>query len=82
MCACLRFGLLPYNPCTPRNAAMPASSGMRVGEVLKFTPGDANDQKLTIQSTKSYKDVEVVFILRKVVERLRTYMKDRTVELD
>jgi integrase len=57
-----------------------ARGGMRVGEVLKLTPGDVNDQKLTIQSPKSGKDAEVVFIPRKVVERLRAYMKDKAVK--
>jgi integrase len=57
-----------------------ARGGMRVGEVLKLTPKDVSDQKLTIQSPKSGKDSEVVFIPRKVVERLRAYMKDKAVE--
>jgi integrase/recombinase XerD len=54
--------------------------GMRVGEVLKLTPRDVHDQKLTIQSSKSGKDAEVVFILRKVADRLRAHPKDRAVE--
>ena len=57
-----------------------ARGGMRVGEVLKLTPRDVNDQKLTIQSPKSGKDSEVVFIPRKVVDRLRAYLKDKAVE--
>jgi integrase/recombinase XerD len=47
--------------------------GMRVGEALNLIPRDLNDQKPTIQNPKSGKDAEVVFIPRKVVERLRTY---------
>ncbi len=35
---------------------------MRAGEVLKLTPKDVSDHKLTIQSPKSGKDAEVVFI--------------------
>jgi integrase/recombinase XerD len=57
-----------------------ARGGMRVGEVLKLTPRDVNDQKLTIQRPKSGKDAEVVFIPRKVVDSLRTYVKDKAVE--
>jgi integrase/recombinase XerD len=57
-----------------------ARGGMRVGEVLKLTPRDVSDQKLTIQSPKSGKDAELVFIPRKVVERLRAYIKQRTLE--
>ena len=59
-----------------------ARGGMRVGEVLKLTPRDVNDQKLVIQSPKSGKDAEVVFIPRKVVDRLRAYLKDKPVEPD
>ena len=59
-----------------------ARGGMRVGEVLKLTPNDVNDQKLTIQNPKSGKDSEVVFIPRKVVDRLRAYVKDRAVQAD
>jgi integrase/recombinase XerD len=57
-----------------------ARGRMRVGEVLKLIPRDVNDQKLVIQSPKSGKDAEVVFIPRKVVDRLRTYMKDKAVK--
>lgn len=57
-----------------------ARGGMRIGEVLKLTPKNVCDQKLTIQSPKSGKDVEVVFIPRKVIERLRAYTKERAVE--
>ncbi len=59
-----------------------ARGGMRVGEVLKLTPRDVNDHKLTIQSPKSGKDAEVVFIPRKVVERLRAYIKERAIETE
>jgi integrase/recombinase XerD len=57
-----------------------ARGGMRVGEVLKLTPQDVSDRKVTIQSPKSGKDAEVVFIPREVVERLRAYIKQRTLE--
>jgi integrase/recombinase XerD len=57
-----------------------ARGRMMVGEVLNLTPRDINDQKLTIQSPKSGKDAEVVFIPRKVVDRLREYLKDKAVE--
>ncbi len=59
-----------------------ARGGMRVGEVLKLTPKDVGDHKLTIQSPKSGKDAEVVFIPRKVVERLRAYIKERALETE
>lgn len=55
---------------------------MRVGEVLKLTPKDVSDHKLTIQSPKSGKVAEVVFIPRKVVERLRAYIEERVLQTE
>jgi integrase len=59
-----------------------ARGGMRIGEVLQLTPKDVSDHKLTIKSPKSGKDAEVVFIPRKVADRLRTYTKDKAIEPD
>jgi integrase/recombinase XerD len=59
-----------------------ARGGMRVGEVLNLTPKDVSDQKLTIQKPKSGKDAEVVFVPRKVADRLKAYVKDKQVEPD
>jgi len=55
---------------------------MRIGEVLKLTPKDVGDRKLTIQSPKSGKDAEVVFIPRKVEERLGAYIKEKAFDLE
>lgn len=57
-----------------------ARGGMRVEEVLDLTPKDVNDHKLTIQNPKSGKDEEIVFIPRKVAERLRTYITETMIE--
>jgi integrase len=56
-----------------------ARGGMRVGEVLKLTAKDVNDQKLIIQSPKSGKDAELVFIPRKVADRLRGYIERKAI---
>jgi len=50
-----------------------ARGGMRVGEVLKLRQKDLKDQKLVLQSPKSGKEQEIVFIPQKVAERLRDY---------
>jgi integrase len=55
----------------PRNRLMlelMARGGMRVGEVLKITPGDVEDRKIIIKDPKSGKGTEVVFIPQKVAE--------------
>lgn len=59
-----------------------ARGGMRVGEVLQLTPKDVSDHKLMIQSPKSGNDAEVVFIPRKVADRLRMYITSKAVAAD
>ena len=54
-----------------------ARGGMRVGEVLNLTAMDLDDQKLTIKNPKSGKRAEVVFIPKKVAERLKDYIKTK-----
>ena len=54
-----------------------ARGGMRVGEVLNLTAMDLEDQKLTIKNPKSGKRTEVVFIPKKVAERLKDYIKTK-----
>ena len=54
-----------------------ARGGMRVGEVLNLTATDLDDQKLTIKNPKSGKRAEVVFIPKKVADRLKDYIKTK-----
>ena len=58
----------------PRNRIMlelMARGGMRVGEVLKLRAMDVHDRKLVLREPKSGKEAEVVFVPRKVSERLK-----------
>ncbi len=48
-----------------------ARGGMRVGKVLQLRLKDIQDQKLILCEPKSGKENEVVFIPRKVADRLR-----------
>lgn len=57
-----------------------ARGGMRVGEVLNLTGGDVEDQKLVIRNPKSGKETEVVFIPKKLADRLKDYIKARGIE--
>ena len=59
-----------------------ARGGMRVGEVLKLTAMDVDDQKLTIRNPKSGKSSEVVFIPKKLADRLKDYLKTHGVAGD
>jgi len=53
-----------------------ARGGMRIGEVLKLTPNDINERRLTIRDPKSGRELEFAFIPQKVAERLKEYVKE------
>jgi len=50
-----------------------ARGGMRIGEVLKLTQKDICDRKLILKDPKSGKEHEIVFIPKRVSERLKEY---------
>lgn len=54
-----------------------ARGGMRIGEVLKLTLSDIQDQKLIIREPKSGNEQEHVFIPKKVADRLREYARQK-----
>ena len=43
-----------------------ARGGMRIGEVLKLTPDDIAENKLILHKPKSGKEIEFVFIPKKI----------------
>jgi integrase/recombinase XerD len=55
-----------------------ARGGMRVGEVLKLTPNDIHEKKLTLRAPKSGKEREYVFIPQKVADRLKDYVREKS----
>jgi len=57
-----------------------ARGGMRIGEVLKLIPKDVGDHRLTIQGPKSGMDAEVVFIPRRVADRLNGYIRTKSIK--
>lgn len=59
-----------------------ARGGMRVGEVLKLRVMDVEDQKLLIQNPKSGRQSEVVFIPKKVSDRLKDYIRSKEIRPD
>jgi integrase/recombinase XerD len=67
----------------PRNRLMlelMARACMRVGEVLKLTPADIEDRKAIIRDPKSGKEIEVVFLPKKVADRLSKYVRESGIE--
>ena len=59
-----------------------ARAGMRIGEVLKLRATDVDDRKLLILSPKSGRQSEVVFLPKKVADRLRDYIRTRNIDLN
>ena len=69
----------------PRNRLMlelMARGGMRIGEVLKLKPNDIEDRKAIIRDPKSGRELEVVFIPKKVADRLKDYIRNQGIKLD
>ncbi|MFT5731307.1 MAG: integrase/recombinase XerD [Desulforhopalus sp.] len=52
-----------------------ARGGMCIGEVLKVTPGDIQENSLIIQNPKSGRAEETVYVPRKILVRLSEYVK-------
>ena len=72
-----------FRTTNPRNRLileLMARGGMRVSEVLKLTPADIIDQKLILQSPKSGKEHELVYIPQKLAERLKEYVAIKKIE--
>jgi integrase/recombinase XerD len=58
-----------FRTIKPRNRLileLMVRGGMRIGEVLKLTPSDIEDRKLTLRAPKSGKEREIVFIPQKI----------------
>ncbi len=57
-----------------------ARGGMRVGEVLKLKAKDVHGRKLVLSDPKSGNQTEIVFITKKVADRLRDYISSVKIE--
>ena len=74
-----------FRTTNPRNRLMlelMARGRMRVGEVLNLTPRDIQGRKLVIGDPNSGKDAEVVFIPRKIANRLKEYVREKGIKTD
>jgi integrase/recombinase XerD len=59
-----------------------ARGGMRVGEVLKLKVKNVDGRKLVLAEPKSGNQTEIVFIPKKVADRLRDYITSENLEDD
>jgi integrase len=72
-----------FRTSKPRNRLMlelMARGGMRISEVLKLTPSDINDRKLTLRDPKSGREQEFIFIPQKLADRLQDYVRQEGIE--
>jgi integrase/recombinase XerD len=69
-----------FRTSKPRNRLMlelMARGGMRISEVLKLTPSDINDRRLTLRDPKSGREQEFIFIPQRLANRLKDYIRDK-----
>jgi site-specific recombinase XerD len=62
-----------FRTSKPRNRLileLMARGGMRISEVLKLTPSDINDRRLTLRDPKIGREQEFIFIPQKLADRL------------
>ena len=72
-----------FKTVNPRNRIMlelMARGGMRIGEVLKISPIDIQNRKITLSDPKGGKEFEMVVIPQKVADRLKEYSKEKGIE--
>jgi integrase/recombinase XerD len=72
-----------FRTAKPRNRLMlelMARGGMRISEVLKLTPSDINDRRLTLRYPKSGRDMEFIFIPQRLADRLKDYIRTKGID--
>ena len=72
-----------FRTSNPRNRLMlelMARSGMRISEVLKLTPLDVNDRRLTLRDPKSGREHEFIFIPHRLADRLKDYIREKGIQ--
>jgi integrase len=57
-----------------------ARGGMRISEVLKLTPSDINNRRLTLRDPKSGREQEFIFIPKRIAERLKDYVREKEIQ--
>ena len=57
-----------------------ARGGLKIREVVKLTPSDANDQKLTLRNPKSGREHEFIFIPQRIADRLKDYIRKKGIQ--
>ena len=53
--------------------------GIRISEVLKLTPSDINDRRLTLKDPKSGKEQEFISIPQRLADRLKNFIRQNAI---
>jgi len=72
-----------FRTAKPRNRLileLMARGGMRVSEVLKLTPSDINDRRLTLRDPKSGREQEFIFIPQRLADRIKDYIRGKSIQ--
>jgi integrase/recombinase XerD len=72
-----------FRTSKPRNRLileLMARGGMRISEVLKLTPSDINDRRLTLREPKSGREHEFIFIPQRIADRLKDYIRQKNIQ--
>jgi len=72
-----------FRTSKPRNRLMlelMARGGMRIGEVLKLTPADIYERRLTLKDPKSGREQEFIFIPQRLTDRLKDYVRQKDIQ--
>jgi len=72
-----------FRTSKPRNRLMlelMARGGMRIGEVLKLTPSDIFERRLTLKDPKSGREQEFIFIPQRLADRLKDYVRQKSIQ--
>ena len=57
-----------------------ARGGMRISEVLKLSPSDIHDRRLTLKEPKSGREQEFIFIPQRLADRLKDYIREKGIQ--
>ena len=72
-----------FRTSKPRNRLileLMARGGMRISEVLKLTPSDIHDRRLTLRDPKSGREQEFIFIPQRLADRLKDYIRQKDIQ--
>jgi integrase len=69
-----------FRTSKPRNRLileLMARGGARISEVLKLTPSDIHERRLTLRDPKSGREQEFIFIPQRLADRLKDYVRQK-----